>query len=381
MTEAYLQFVWHKMRLPVPELCLTDGTPVIVKSPGEHNELRSGPDFFHGIVEFDQITFHGPIEIHVNASDWYKHGHHEDRAYDPVILHVVLNNDESVVQNGRKLPTLELNQFLDQEHKLKFQEQLKFVDGLPCGGELHSLDDIFLESMKARAIARKLEDKKDELIEACVHLESKVDVFYYLLGTAFGMSINKTAFKHLVLSLPWGELRSLGALQRYQFIWVNSGLLEERAISEWHHRGTRPGNFPSKRLHEFATLVSYSDLDRLISVNGINDFCLELSAWLMRFKKGKSSLLTKKMIDHLMVNVAIPFLFITIEDREKNEAIDLLENYPAEQNRIISKWSKLGVSVCNAYDSQGLLALHKYYCYRKKCLSCGVAQKLLNRTK
>lgn len=381
MTEAYLQFVWHKMRLPVPELCLTDGTPITVKSPGKHNELRSGPDFSHGIVEFDKITFHGPIEIHINASDWYKHGHHEDRAYDPVILHVVMNNDTNVVQNGRELPTLELNQFLDQEHKWKFQEQLKFVDVLPCGKELHSLDEVFLESMKARAIFRKLEDKKNEVINARIDLKNKPAVFYFLLGTAFGMSINKSAFKNLVLNLSWGELKSLGALQRYQFIWVNSGLLEERDISEWHHRGTRPANFPSKRLHEFATLVSYSDWDRLMFFESIESFCIELRAWFHQFKKGEKSLLSKGMIDHLMINVAVPFLFVTSDDREKNEAIDLLEDYPAERNRVVSKWLKLGVSVRSAYDSQGLLALHKYYCYRKKCLSCGVAQKLLNRTK
>ena len=50
----------------------------------------SGPDFRDAVIAFPTGRLStGDLEIHVRASDWYRHGHQHDPAYDSVILHVV----------------------------------------------------------------------------------------------------------------------------------------------------------------------------------------------------------------------------------------------------------------------------------------------------
>ena len=48
-----------------------------------------------------------------------------------------------------------------------------------------------------------------------------------------------------------------------------------------------------------------------------------------------------------------------------------------EKNYITRRWNSVGVVIKNAFDSQALLSLNKYYCSQKKCLSCMVGKKAL----
>ena len=76
--------------------------------PGHLNTL-AGPDFSQAKIYLDQLYWGGTVELHMNASDWFRHGHQNDSAYDNVILHVVWNFDSDVCYpNGTPIPTLEL---------------------------------------------------------------------------------------------------------------------------------------------------------------------------------------------------------------------------------------------------------------------------------
>ena len=111
MTENLLQYIWQHQLLE-GSLHTADGQEVLVERPGLLN-TDAGPDFFDARVRIGETLWVGNIEVHVLASDWNRHHHSNNRAYDNVVLHVVYDNDTPVtLQNCHTLPTIELKKYI-----------------------------------------------------------------------------------------------------------------------------------------------------------------------------------------------------------------------------------------------------------------------------
>jgi hypothetical protein len=54
------------------------------------------------------------------------------------------------------------------------------------------------------------------------------------------------------------------------------------------------------------------------------------------------------------------------------KAIKILENLPAESNKITELWEDVGLSVKNAFDAQASIELYNEFCTKKRCLSCRI---------
>jgi hypothetical protein len=65
----------------------TSGESITVISPGIWNQ-GAGPDFLKAHLKINGEDRLGDIEIHLTADDWTHHCHHQNTAYDNVILHV-----------------------------------------------------------------------------------------------------------------------------------------------------------------------------------------------------------------------------------------------------------------------------------------------------
>jgi hypothetical protein len=387
MNEEYLQLIWDRARLPMPQLKLRDGKELIVKKTGDHNLQFSGPDFYNACIQYDDLEFHGAVEIHVNGSDWYKHKHHLDAAYNNVVLHVVYNDDVPVTQNGLILPTLELKSYLDQDHFIKMSREQIQQKEFPCEHMATQIDSIYWSSMKTKALIEKLAEKVKPHQE-----DTDEQSLYSLIAASFGMGINKKAFEELARRITWQELKLLSRDQRHQLILARSGWMQSDfthghgADYRWHFKGTRPSNFPSKRLPQFAGLMAELEMTDLINIIRLPKAYLnfQLLCTELKMEDGRA-LLTNTIIESLAINAIVPFLWRMGEQVQRDYyhslALDVLQDIPAERNSIISKWNKLGIPVKNALDSQGLLALHRYYCCAKKCLSCEVGLKALDRIK
>ena len=108
MNEDFLQFVWHTRRFDQQQLTTTEGASVQVLNPGTWNK-HDGPDFLDARIKIGETLWAGHVEMHTKASEWLRHNHQNDPAFDNVILHVVFEEDEPVrTSTGSRIPGLEL---------------------------------------------------------------------------------------------------------------------------------------------------------------------------------------------------------------------------------------------------------------------------------
>src|SRR5215472_12030299 len=91
--ERELVRLWQTQALP-PEALVTDtGDEIHVVYRGRRG-TGPGPDFRDAVIgTAGAALWKGDVELHVRASDFRRHGHHLDRAYLRLALHVVFEDD------------------------------------------------------------------------------------------------------------------------------------------------------------------------------------------------------------------------------------------------------------------------------------------------
>ncbi len=134
--EDVVRGIWfggHHKRI----LATEDGRRLEVMSPGGWN-VEAGPDFRHAELMVEQQGIvRGDVEVHVLASDWARHGHDKNPAYDAVALHVCLRNDTpheyATNSQGQRVPQLALENRLTSD-LAELQEALAQQD-YPAGAD------------------------------------------------------------------------------------------------------------------------------------------------------------------------------------------------------------------------------------------------------
>jgi hypothetical protein len=107
VSEEFLCFIWENRLYFADNLKTIDNELLEIIHPGRRNS-HSGPDFFNAKIKIGETLWAGNIEIHKKASDWERHHHSGDKAYENVILHVVEQADRQIMrENGTKISTFE----------------------------------------------------------------------------------------------------------------------------------------------------------------------------------------------------------------------------------------------------------------------------------
>src|SRR5215218_3203468 len=128
MTEKLLQFIWQFQYFNRSHVRTTQGEPLTIVFPGRLNS-NQGPDFLDAKIRIGETLFAGSVELHLKTSDWLRHGHQQDKNYNNVILHVVLQHDQ-LFQNH--IPVLELQSRIPAlllERYATLQNETAFI---PC---------------------------------------------------------------------------------------------------------------------------------------------------------------------------------------------------------------------------------------------------------
>lgn len=399
MPEIVLHYIWERCLWAGFAQRTTDGREVEILSVGEHNH-DAGPDYSHARIRIDGKEWIGNIEIHISSSDWTKHHHHTDKAYDSVILHVVRVADKPVYNSkGELVPQCELQYPSDQDYLSGLFSLAQQMDSatsrIGCAEQLIHEPELLTNGWRKTLLHKRLECKRasiKRLLE--ITKGSWEHALYISLARNFGFHTNSLPFEQLAINTPLSclmkhrnSLFQLTAIllgqaslikeeekelqKEYNFLRIKFGLTPIDPTM-WKHARMRPQNSPELRVRQFAQLIYQSEnlLSKIIDENGLK----ELEQLFNVPQMGKSS------IDILLINTVIPYKYAYAMHQNNpvkaEQTAELMESIAPENNVIVRQWRILGQQVHNAADTQALLHLYQNYCQHHECINCEVGYKI-----
>ncbi|HCN81999.1 MAG TPA: DUF2851 domain-containing protein [Sphingobacteriaceae bacterium] len=421
--EDFLHYLWKFRLFDWKDLKTISGDTIEIINKGIHNK-DAGPDFEHAHIRIGETIWVGNAEIHLNSSDWDKHQHSGDKAYDNVILHVVFQYDKTVFRSdGSEIQTLELKHRIPSGIQARYEELMQNMNWIPCEKQIGRIDEFHIKNWLPRVLVERLEERA-QTVNAILeeYKGSWDDAFYVMLARNFGFKINTLPFEMMARSLPQQILarHKQNALQIEALIFGQSGFLNDKLSDSyakvlqaeykylrnkyrlksldkflWKFLRLRPQNFPTIRLAQFAALVIKSNhlFSRIIetgSIPALKELFTDLPVndyWKTHFRFDKetgpiSAQIGEDAVNTILLNTVSLFLYsygkYTGNGYYISRSLALLESLPSEINQITRRFTEIGINSDKADSSQALLQLKKYYCDEKKCLNCGIGIQLIN---
>lgn len=421
--ERLMQFVWeHRLGLRA-DMRTCDGRRLRVIDQGRLNS-DSGPDFFNASVQIDDQMWAGNVELHVRASDWLRHGHQNDRAYDSVILHVVLVDDTQIRRpDGSVIPQVTIRCTPEAATRCNALVGAA-VRQLPCASTVSRLHSIYITDWITALAMERLYRKSDAVLayvrDNGGHWEGAA---YVTLARALGFGLNSEPFEVLAKNVPLGILYKhrdeLTAVEAILF--GQAGLIPEPSAGEdpyltalrreyrflrdkfrlqplplqWKMSKTRPQNFPHRRLamlcelihREFKLMGRLSEARTLDDIRELLDVSLQ-GFWVNRYtfsdrSSGNTSrAIGRKSVDTLVINAAVPLLHARAVQRGDLDAmercVELLQKLPPEENSVVRLFAGAGIKATDAFTTQALVQLRREYCEKRKCIYCRFGHRMLS---
>lgn len=415
MQEKLLHFIWQNKLFNTKKLKTTEGSDIQILNFGKLNK-DGGPDFFQASIKIENIILVGNIELHVYASDWWKHGHQQDKKYQNVILHVVFINDI----NDIPIPTLELNGLIPTVLLHKYQSMMNNQEVLICQNLLQETDNFTVKNWQERLVIERLERKSNDILSLFKRNNNDWEkVCYQLLGKYFGSHINQHPFELLTQLLDYkillkhldnefqieALLFGVAGFLNKDFVEIYPRNLKQeyiclkhkynlKEVDEhlWQWLRLRPISFPTIRLAWFAVfLQQFPFLQNILDNNKIHQMLDKIDVttyWNHHYLFDKQSKFTYKKIGNefktiLKVNVFAPVLFAYGRYSDNmvfiNNAIDLLLNTAPEHNSKMKVFDEINWKINSAFHTQALLEQHDNYCIKKRCLECGIGHRILRK--
>lgn len=421
--EKLMQYVWKHRLWRSEDMVTNTGKKVRVVDPGLLN-TDAGPDFFNAKIEIDGHMWVGNVEMHYRATDWKRHHHDSDKAYDSVILHVVAKDDAPVRRtNGELIPQLVLE--VSPQFNADYASLVGATIEVPCATKIKQVPHLTIVEWVEGLAFERLHGKVERIHQLLDSFNgSWEDVCYVTLARNFGFGINNDAFERLARRTP---LRLLGkhsdsVLQIEALLFGQAGMLDAQKLGmdsyynqlcteyaflsnkfqltpmekeSWKLFRIRPQNFPYRRIAMLAQFIEggFRMMNRILEAEGEKEmralFEVELSGyWTKHYTFGKpneraTATLSRSSIDIILINTVAPLLYaygeLTGSYEMTDKAIKLLEDLRAENNSIVSHFVAYGIDCPDALTSQALVQLKREYCDARKCIYCKIGHHLLSK--
>lgn len=421
--EKLMQYVWKHRLWRSEDMVTNTGKKVRVVDPGLLN-TDAGPDFFNAKIEIDGHMWVGNVEMHYRATDWKRHRHDSDKAYDSVILHVVAKDDAPVRRsNGELIPQLVLE--VSPQFNADYASLVGATIEVPCATKIKQVPHLTIVEWVEGLAFERLHGKVERIHQLLDSFNgSWEDVCYVTLARNFGFGINNDAFERLARRTP---LRLLGkhsdsVLQIEALLFGQAGMLDAQKPGmdsyynqlcteyaflsnkfqltpmekeSWKLFRIRPQNFPYRRIAMLAQFIEggFRMMNRILDAEGEKEmralFEVELSGyWTKHYTFGKpneraTATLSRSSIDIILINTVAPLLYaygeLTGNYEMTDKAIKLLEDLRAESNSIVSHFVAYGIDCPDALTSQALVQLKREYCDARKCIYCKIGHHLLSK--
>jgi hypothetical protein len=296
LTEGQVIKMWQQLLLNRRELTTEEGEPIRIIYPGRSNDDQ-GADFRDAIIATKRGLIKGDIEVHVKSSYWRAHRHHQNPAYNWVILHVVMWHNHkaaTTLQNGKSIPTLALDQYLTDKTSQWLNPAPETALTIPCFEAAHGLDTGIIAEFLDGAGEERFLAKANRFQADIAQIGASQSLYQGIMG-ALGYAKNKLPFLELARRLPlqllesitqgkildeerlaWQQALLLGTagllpsqrsnwheetklddkwIDKLERLWVSGHHPESMADSAWHLFKVRPNNFPVRRLVAMSHLI------------------------------------------------------------------------------------------------------------------------------
>jgi hypothetical protein len=421
--EMLLQYLWEHRLWEQCDLITTAGQAICVLDPGRRN-TDAGPDFFNAKIQIGGHTWVGNVEIHVRASDWHRHHHDNDPAYDSVILHVVGTDDATITRaDGQTIPQMVLP--FTNDYRERYDSMVSNTAILPCVSDLAHIPPLYITDWITSLGYERLYDK----VERIEQLRQRLDgdwaaTAYVTLARALGFGINSEPFERLALATPlrillkhrddpalleaalFGQSGFLDTVvdvgedadylrrlrEDYAFIKAKYDLQPVNSPG-WKMARMRPPNFPHRRIAALVALIAdgfkfsrqFSHITDEASARELFKFNIQ-GYWVNHYTFGRPTAFAPKALSSdsetsLIINAVVPLMYAYAlsfgNDSKLEAAVGLLQSLRPEINSVVSIFTDVGIPCDDAFTSQALIQLRRAYCEPRKCLYCRIGHRIL----
>lgn len=430
--ELLLAQIWHAQWL-TDALALGDGRPLRVVYRGVWTH-GLGPDFRGAYLDLGGALREGDVEVHRRASDWVRHGHHLDPAYNTTILHTVLDDDLGQPvrrQDGAAVSTLCLRDALpgplDAFPSDASLRPLGAIGFAHCAPQVAASDPGALVALWEEAGDRRMAGKA-EAVAARLAEAPPAQVLYALLLDALGYTRNRAPMQALAAALPYDHLdarldghasserfaraaalllgaggflpltpreRELAGLEpepaaRIEAAWLELGApWRDLGLSptSWTLARVRPAAHPLRRLLALATLLAHSG-DGLLGAMDRYVESTDAEGGLLAWLTGDNPYLGAAHAHEIIVNVVVPFALAYGEATGRDGLLERAQTLwrelragagNSEVRRTVEQiCGPHRVPVRSARAEQGLLHLRRTGCAQLRCFECPIAHLALH---